>query len=254
MRSLIPHLLLSTIQGNYDSLTSLLKPFESVLFVLGLLGDTSKTYDLWESVTFDRQNWSLVYVTFQITATLLQLKPILTGDEEVQPEEAVTNKLKHLFSLLNSLLLGIAQGVGSKCSFDGKELIDGTAIPELTFFITQTLSWLILIYQTWLKLLPSGKKKKSPEPLTSDIRTATKDLNSELKNILTELARVLKPSPEAKGLPDISQSCIQLPKEEKSAQLPEKIFANIVTSQRASLAHLLVVVNAKLNVLRTLRS
>lgn len=43
-------------------------------------------------------------------------------------------------------------------SDEGKETFNPFALRELTHFISY-YSWIVLIFQVWLKLLPTGKKK-----------------------------------------------------------------------------------------------
>jgi hypothetical protein len=38
---------------------------------------------------------------------------------------------------------------------------NGLYLSELNFFVTQTLTWILLLMQTWLKAIPAPKKKKN---------------------------------------------------------------------------------------------
>jgi len=191
---------------------------------------------------------------------LLQMKSTLSGEEETKTSDEDIKKAQRLFADTIKLLKAIGQRIVDNFSINvnGKETLNSFVLPDINFFVTQTISWLILLLHVWLKVTPAGKKKKAPELLVTELKNFTKEITTELKNVCSELATVLS-SPIATSIDltiflDTSRSTIEFVKAEENSKLRSKVLANISASQKSSLEHILAIVNAKLNVIKALRA
>jgi len=149
---------------------------------------------------------------------LTRIKPIFVGEQVEINFESDEKTFKQIYPLIIKLLQKIGKQVNNNLLYtiSDKVFLNGKSIPELSLFITQILSWTTLLYQHWIKIIPSGKKKKTPEPITTEFKNFTRELMTELKNNFTELTSLLVPTnmDSSSHLFDVTTICINFLKNE----------------------------------------
>eukprot|EP01117_Protostelium_nocturnum_P012389 TRINITY_DN4571_c0_g3_i1.p1 TRINITY_DN4571_c0_g3~~TRINITY_DN4571_c0_g3_i1.p1 ORF type:complete len:900 (-),score=204.71 TRINITY_DN4571_c0_g3_i1:1258-3957(-) len=175
LRSLIPVIFLDCIKNRADNLGANLDQLRV------LIGQVTTDFP-----QIQQTMWQFAVDLFRITKSLLRVKDEIERNEDHDQHnrnhlvETLENETK-LLQTIQSHLVGNLKG----------KLLNRSNLEEIVFFTSEPLSWASLLFQLWIKCVPSPKKKKGVEDVLQEERVKLKNFLNLVKSMITELNGII---------------------------------------------------------------